>query len=136
MKPKPRLEKFEQQDGVKLLRLLGAQVYILGTKRRAGDHQGTNQTPGIADVEAWLYVSPSKRRSLVFQRRLLKWEVKRAQRSTTTPEQKAYASLCSEAGIDYVCGDLAALMAWLVAEGFLPADHLPAARQQTLEIPC
>lgn len=121
MKPKPRLEKYEQQAGVKLLRLLGAQVYVLGTKRRAGDYQGTNQTPGIADVEAWLFLRPHQRRSLVFPRRLLKWEVKRAKVGKLTPEQEAYASLCSEAGIDYVCGPCDALMEWLKAEGLWAA---------------
>ena len=136
LRPPVRNEKSEQADCIKLLRMLGARVYVLGTVRRKGDYHGTMQTPGIADLEAWLPVPLAKRRSILFPRRLLKMEVKRSKGSATTPDQKAYASLCSEAGIDYVRGDLAALMAWLVAEGFLRADQLPASRQPTLEIPC
>ena len=121
MTPKPRLERYEQADGVKLLRSLGAAVYVLGTTRRAGDYQGTMQTPGIADVEAWMpprHAGP----------KLLKWEVKRARGARLSPEQKTYAAHCRAAGVDYVCGDLTALMAWLVADGYLRRDQLPAAR--------
>ncbi len=126
---KARLEKHEQQDGVKLLRSLGAAVYVLGTKRRKGDYQGTNQTPGIADVEAWM---PTKRSDQctpwMLSRQLLKWEVKRSRGAKTSVEQESYAALCTDAGVSYVCGDLSALMRWLVDAGYLRADQVPAER--------
>ncbi len=125
---KPRLEKYEQADGVKLLRSLGAAVYVLGTTRRAGDYQGTMQTPGIADIEAWMPVRVDTQNGAAETglRKLLKWEVKRARGARLSPEQKAYAAHCHAAGVDYVCGDLTALMRWLVADGYLRRDQLPA----------
>jgi hypothetical protein len=63
-------EKTEQAHGVQLLRSLGAKVYVLGGHRRAGDYQGTMQTEGLPDVEAFLPVRGTRRR--VF----LKWECK------------------------------------------------------------
>jgi hypothetical protein len=52
---RPRIsEKAEQQAIVDLLRLIGAKVYILGTKRRKGDYPGTMQTTGIPDLYAFL----------------------------------------------------------------------------------
>lgn len=119
--PKPRLEKYEQADGVKLLRSLGAAVYINGTKRRAGDYQGTMTTPGQPDVHFFMRSGESPSR-LVF------WEVKRARGARLSPEQKAYAAHCRAAGVDYVCGDLTALMAWLVEHGYLRREQLPAWR--------
>lgn len=127
-----RLERYEQADGVKLLRSLGAAVYVLGTHRRAGDYQGTMQTPGIADVEAWLSSDGARLLELdrkykrIVCRRLLKWEVKRARGGRLSPEQAAYRDHCQDAGIDYVCGDLSALMRWLVSAGYLRRDQLPA----------
>lgn len=47
----PRIpEKAVQASIVKLLRSIGAAVYVLGTTRRRGDYQGTMQTPGIPDL--------------------------------------------------------------------------------------
>lgn len=119
---KPRLEKHEQADCVKLLKSLGAAVYVLGTVRpRADSYHGTCQTPGIADIEAWMPVKGEPG-----ARKLLKLEVKRARGARLSPEQKAYAAHCHAAGVDYVCGDLTALMRWLVADGYLRRDQLPA----------
>ncbi len=117
-KPKPRLEKYEQADGVKLLRLLGAEVYVSGTVRRAGDYHGSMQTPGIPDVQAFL---PSTRRH---PPRLLCWEVKRARGKMSTA-QVAYRAHCLAAGVPHVVGDIDALMAWLVEQGYLRADQRP-----------
>jgi hypothetical protein len=50
-------EKAEQRAIVQLLEALGAKVYVLGTRRRKGDHQGTMQTPGIPDL---YFVLPSR----------------------------------------------------------------------------
>lgn len=125
MKLRPPLEKVEQQEGVKLLRMLGSHVYILGTKRRAGDYQGTNQTPGIADVEAFL---PAK---AGHPARILKWEVKRERGSKASPDQVRYAGHCTRAGVAYVIGTARTLTAWLVAEGYLPnLSHAPRAHER------
>jgi hypothetical protein len=120
VKPKPRLEKHEQNDGVRLLRSLGAAVYVLGTKRRAGDYQGTMQTPGIPDVH--FFIPCQDVVEFAF------WEVKRSRLGRISHEQADYAEHCHRAGIPYICGDLTVLMRWLVEHGYLRADQLPASR--------
>lgn len=114
----PRLEKFEQADGVRLLLSLGARVYVSGTRRARGDYQGTRQTPGIPDVEAFLPARAGRCAQLV------KWEVKRAG-GRLRPEQAAYRDACEAAGVAHVVGDLNALLRWLVAHGYLRADQVP-----------
>jgi hypothetical protein len=48
----PRIpEKVIQQQIVTLLRSIGAQVWVLGTRRKRGDYQGTMQTPGLPDCD-------------------------------------------------------------------------------------
>ena len=120
-KPRPRLERYEQADGVKLLRMLGAAVYVLGTVRPRGDHPGTRQTPGLPDVQCFL---PMRGGARVF----LCWEVKSAA-GRLRPEQAIFRDHCKAAGVAHVTGDLTALMAWLVSAGYLTADQLPHGRQ-------
>jgi hypothetical protein len=117
-----RLEKYEQADGVQLLRSIGATVYVLGTVRRATDYHGTMQTPGLPDVQAFLP------RRLAHQPRLLMWEVKRTG-GRIRAEQAEFRRLCLGATVDHVVGDLSTLMAWLVEHGYLRAEQLPASRQ-------
>lgn len=135
MKPKPRLERHEQRDGVQLLRTLGAAVYVLGTVRAKGDHPGTRQTPGLADVEAFLpappYVIPVL--GSVPRGVLLKWECKRTG-GRLRPEQAAYRDECLRCGVAHVVGDLTALMAWLVSAGYLRRESLPHERHQAVVI--
>lgn len=50
LRPHKASEKQEQAAIVQLLEKLGAKVYVIGTKRRKGDYQGTMQTPGIPDL--------------------------------------------------------------------------------------
>jgi hypothetical protein len=45
-------EKAEQAGIVKLVRALGGRVYVLGTRRKRGDFQGTMQTPGLPVTRA------------------------------------------------------------------------------------
>jgi hypothetical protein len=123
MRPTP--ERVEQANGVQLLRSMGAAVYVLGTVRRKGDHPGTMQTPGIADVEAFLPAREGR------PRRLLKWEAK-SRRGRLRPEQAVYRELCSATpGVLHVTGPLDALIAALIEHGYLRGDqvghyHLPA----------
>jgi hypothetical protein len=49
-----QLEKTEQAAIVQLLRTIGASVYVIGTRRRKGDYQGTGNTAGVPDVYAVL----------------------------------------------------------------------------------
>ena len=109
-------EKAEQAAGVALLEALGAAVYVSGTVRRKGDHPGTMQTPGIPDVECFL---PPPRRSGGTAWRLVKWEVKRAQGSRSSPAQRAYAARCADAAVAYVVGPASALEGWLRDWGYL-----------------
>jgi hypothetical protein len=124
-----RLEKHEQADGVRLLQSLGARVYVSGTARRAGDYQGTNQTPGIPDVEAFL--PPPRVRPGGLARQVLKWECKRPG-GKLSAAQRDYADLCRAAAVAHVSGDLNALIGWLVSAGYLRADQLPYSRQLAL----
>lgn len=121
-----RLEKHEQADGVRLLQSLGARVYVSGTHRRSGDYQGTMQTPGIPDVEAFL--PPPRWRPAGLARQVLKWECKRPG-GKLSPAQRDYADLCQQAAVAHVAGDLNALIAWLVGAGYLRPDQLPHDRQ-------
>lgn len=111
MKPTP--ERVEQSNGVKLLRSMGAGVYVFGTVRPKGDHPGTCQTAGPADVEAWLPAREGR------PRRLLKWEAK-SKRGRLSPEQEVYRDLCLQTpGVLYVTGTLDALIAALIEHGYL-----------------
>lgn len=114
-----RYEKAEQSDGIRLLQFLGAKVYVLGTRRRRGDYQGTMQTPGIPDVHCFL-----PRRHGVAATPMLQWEVKRSRGGRTSPAQLAYEQSCHTAGIHYVRGDVAALTAWLLDHGYVRAGQL------------
>jgi len=128
------LEKYEQADGVKLLGSLGARVYVLGTVRRRGDYQGTMQTPGIPDVHAFL-PPPKYGRDLPWgqTRRLLHWEVK-SDTGRPSPAQDEYRVLCQLAGVWHVTGNLNALLAALVQQGYLRADQLTIQRQAVIEV--
>lgn len=116
-------EKAQQQQGVDLLRSLGAAVYVLGTRRPAGDYQGTRQTPGLPDVLAFI-----SRRGAAGVSTQLWWEVK-APGGHLRPEQVAFQGQCFAAGVAHVAGDLTALLQWLVAAGYLKTEQLPAWRQ-------
>lgn len=121
-------EKAQQEQGIALLRSLGGAVYRLGVRRRATDFQGTMQTPGLPDVQAFLPHRGSGVRTFVC------WEVK-APGGRLRPEQLTFQTHCFEAGVAHVAGDLTALMHWLVGAGFLRADQLPASRQDAPTVP-
>lgn len=118
-------EKVEQAHGVQLLLSIGAEVYVSGTRRKRGDYQGTMQTPGIPDVEAFLKGAFSQRdREAGYPDRLiLKWECKRVG-GRLSPAQQRYQELCAAARIAYVVGPLDALIAWLAAHHYINADDV------------
>jgi hypothetical protein len=45
------------------------------------------------------------------------------------PEQQVFRELCGLAGVAHVAGDLDALIAWLVAEGYARTDQFPHYRR-------
>lgn len=140
------LEKVVQQNGVNLLRSLNAKPYVLGTRRgkREKDH-GTHQTPGIADVYmvlpqpmAAVVTGPEARDrcqhvhaddfmwpDLGGFRSAGWWEAKRPGEKRE-PDQVAFGEECLERGVPYVWGDLDALIAWLIAGGWLKRDQVGA----------
>jgi hypothetical protein len=133
--PKPRLEKFEQADGIKLLQSLGAKVYTLGTRRPRGtrcrqcgafvaESQGTRQTPGLPDVYA---VLPGDRERTS---RALWWEVKRATGGRLSSAQEEFRDLCLASDTAHVDGSVDALIAWLTTNGYLRGDQVPQYRQE------
>lgn len=120
----PRVpEKTEQAHGVQLLRTIGAKVWVLGTVRRRGDFPGTMQTPGIADVLAFLPV-----RGQPNQRVFLAWECKAAG-GRLRPEQQEFRDACLDAGVRHLVGGYDALIAWLVEYGHVKAESFPYYRQ-------
>jgi len=116
-------EAIQQEQGIALLRSLGATVYRLGVRRRATDHQGTGMSEGLPDVLAFVPV-----RGVPATRTFVAWEVKAAG-GRLRPAQIEFQVRCFESGVAHVTGDLTALMHWLVGAGFLRRDQLPHDRQ-------
>jgi hypothetical protein len=108
-------ERVEQAHGVKLLRSLGAQVWVLGTTRPKGDFHGTCQTPGISDC----VVALPRGLGMLF------WEVKSA-KGRLRPEQEQFRLACMACEapnqVHYVTGDANALIEWLMMLGLLKKD--------------
>src|SRR5262245_46053103 len=96
------LEKAEQAQIGKFLLSIGGRVYVSGTRRSRGkacpkcgtfvpEHQGTRQTPGIPDVEAFLPTPSGWRGRMPAQTRvILKVEAKRVQGGRMSAEQEEY----------------------------------------------
>ena len=117
IRPRRRqLEKAEQAAIVKLLRLLGAEVYVIGTHRRAGDYQGTNQTPGMVDL--WAFC---KRLDLIGRRSLVAIEVK-APAGRLSEAQEWFRAMCRVSDMLYVTGGYQQVVDYLVAQQLMPAD--------------
>lgn len=128
-------EKVEQMHGVITLTKLGAKVYVLGTRRGRGkrcpkcgefvsEHQGTRQTPGIADVYA-LLPSPGYRPA---PGSALWWECKAAD-GRLSPDQQRFRDACLGANVPHVVGTCNDLIAWLIRGGWLRAETLPHYRR-------
>lgn len=116
MKAKPPLEKVEQQHIVQFIRSLGGSVYILGTKRRATDYQGTNQTPGVPDLIAFL------------GHRHMYIEVKR-HGGKMSPPQVAFRQQCLKAGVSHIVGTYNDVVVTFLEWGVLTWASVPSYRQ-------
>ncbi len=105
-------EKAEQAAIVKLLKLLGASVYVIGTKRRKGDYQGTMQTPGIPDLYAFL---PNVRGRA--DAKSIWIEVKAA--SKMSPAQEQFERDCWATETPHLVGGLDVVTDWLRQGGWI-----------------
>jgi hypothetical protein len=109
-------ERAIQAHVVRLLRHVGADVYVLGTTRRRGDYHGTMQTPGLPDLIAFL----PRALGVLFV------EVK-APGGTLRPEQAAFRASCMalvSSQVYHVTGGLDAVMLRLMQLGLLKADQV------------
>lgn len=120
-------EKVEQTQIVTLLRSLGASVYVLGTRRRAGDYQGTMMTAGIPDIYALLPEprSPGDGRACGL------WIEVKGKGGRVRPEQAAFAARCLERQLPHVVGGLDVVIRFLVTGGWLKSSNLPHYRHVT-----
>jgi hypothetical protein len=130
-----RLEKHEQDGTVKLLTMLGADVYVLGTRRPRGrpcpkcgsfvaEHAGTCQTPGISDLVVFLPGRVPRRVCFVEQKR---------EGGRLSPEQETFRALVGSSTASYVAGTLDDVIAWLTQQGYLGErrDRRLGARDRT-----
>lgn len=109
-------EKVEQAAIVQLLESLGGKVYVIGTKRRKGDYQGTMQTPGLPDLYA---VLPPRGHCRLWAP---VWIEVKASGGRLSEAQKAFRDLCDPtrgAAHHYVSGTCDAVQNWLVDYGWL-----------------
>ena len=102
----------------------GRQPYVLGTTRRATDYHGTMQTPGVPDLLAFL-----PRRAPRYGWQFLVIECK-GRGGRLRPDQVRFEELCRWAEIPHIVGGLDAVIAWLVAQGYVQAESFPHYRQQ------
>jgi len=119
-------EKVEQAHVVQLLRAIGGRAYVLGTRRRAGDYQGTMQSPGVPDVIGFVPVGSTVAGT---RRTLLVFVECKAAGGRLSPDQVLFRELCLAAGVEHVVGDLDAVIAWLVEHGAAKASQFPHYRQ-------
>lgn len=130
-------EKVEQANIVQAARSVGAFVVVLGTVRRGSrckcgewvqGHMGTQQTPGVADLEIFLPL----RAGLVKTRELVKWETK-AQGGRLSQDQIIYREECAAAGVTHGVGDFDAFLALLVTRGLVKAENVPHYRREEVQ---
>lgn len=121
----PRVsEKTEQAHIVQLLVSIGAAVFVLGTRRPAGDYQGTRQTPGIPDLVAFL---PSTREHGTRQ----VWIECKAAGGRLRTAQQDFKALCECANVAHIVGTFDDVIAWLTAHAYVNANQFPHYRQPT-----
>jgi len=132
----PRVsEKVEQQQIASMLRALGGRVYVMGTRRPRGDHQGTCQTPGIPDLTCFLPNARARAATRACQEdgaedhvadqiQLLFVEVKSVGGSPSEA-QLVFQAQCRRAGVGHVMGGLNAVVAWLLEHGVIREHQVP-----------
>lgn len=102
-----------QQRILEDLAFLGAKTYNLSQGRRTG----TRQTPGLADVFAFVPLPNGRVAAL--------WvEVKRPERGKVRPEQHLFQALCKLAGVEHVLGGLSEVATWCARNGLVAPDFV------------
>lgn len=124
-------ERAIQQQIVQTLRQVGGWVWELGTTRSTRDfHMGTRQTPGLPDVIAFLPVKGDPHRCVQ-----LIVECK-APGGRLRHEQAVFQLCCQQAQVAHVVGDLDAVLAWLIAHGYVKSEQVPHYRRPAAESEC
>ena len=116
-------EKQAQRALCALIRSLGGQVWVLGTRRRRTDYQGTMMSPGLPDC--WFMLPP--RRDLG-QGAIAGWIEVKAPRGRLSAAQIAFRAACVESGVVHLVGGLDSFVAWCVAQGRVKADQVAPAQ--------
>lgn len=94
-------ERTAQAEIVKLLRMLGASVYVLGTTRRKGDHPGTMMSAGLPDLWVMLPRRDNTRVSGVGM-----WIEVKAKGGKLSAAQKQFQEICEYTTTVHVVGGL------------------------------
>jgi hypothetical protein len=118
-------EKVIQAQVVALLRSIGAQVYVLGTRRPRGDHPGTCQTPGLPDLYAFLPQAPLRLR----YGPLALWVEVKAAGGRASAAQETFVDQCQASDVPHVIGGVDDVLAFLVVGGWVKADNVPHYRR-------
>lgn len=107
-------EKQIQADIVKLLRSIGAAIYVLGhpSPNDGRTHRGTGQTSGVPDIYAFLDGTPTRKGVGV-------WIEVKAPRGRLSWPQQCFSAECRVRDIPYITGGLDAVIAYLQAGGWL-----------------
>jgi hypothetical protein len=113
-------EKVEQAGIIKLCRSLGGRVYVLGTRRRRGDFQGTMQTPGIPDLFVFMPQPRGEGAPPWHQ----VWIECKAEGGRLSEAQKEFQALCVGAGGWHIVGGINAVIAQFIKAGWLRADQV------------
>jgi hypothetical protein len=106
-------ERTEQAEIVKLLEMLGAKVYRIGTTRKRGDYQGTCQSPGISDL--WV-IWP---RTMPMMFGIGMWIEVKAKNGRLRREQQQFRQECIDSNITHLVGGLDTVIAWCQQNGKL-----------------
>ena len=104
-------ERAEQRAILDVLKLVGAEWWVLGTTRKRGDYQGTCQTPGLGDIVA--FVPRVNARAWSEQ----VWIEAKAPGGRLSPAQKRFKAACERADIAHIVGGIDVVLAWLRARG-------------------
>jgi hypothetical protein len=109
-------ERAEQAAIVKLLKLLGASVYVIGTKRRKGEYQGTMQTPGIPDLYV---VLPSPMRGASGHDVTPLWIEVKAKAGRLSAAQRRFHVESQQVRIPHLIGGIDVVSDWLRQGGWI-----------------
>ncbi len=120
-------EKAEQQTIVELIEVLGGRVWVLGTRRRRGDHPGTMQSSGLPDLVAFLPRRVDSPYAMPYE--LLVIECKAAG-GRLRAEQRELQTFCQQSGTAHVTGGIDDVTAWLEAHGYIERGAVRVGRRR------